>query len=528
MFWSVKRTASDVIEQAHVIDRHKVCQRCVVIIPRVISGAKQSCVWMHGDDSHAYICPVWVLFHVNEPRCWIWVHPSCWTTCTAMLSSCCTCTDIGDELVRYRVSGPTARHLLHRVLWCVVDHDDGDDVVKRSRTVGVSCCGAHAWHASQSRPVPDHSVISFQTFDPRLVPLTVQPVPLLLRGDGDDDGDGVCACPNIAKSSLWDRDIRVNQCKPTQSRIVNEMRRDMLTPSTSLAQILTKPSDHHNDFDRTVLSLVKPHVMVMHVSQPSDVYDVVLPAGWSTVLLSHMVKVGALPVGLSEMDSVLHQYGLPSFPIDSIFTTAGGDMSREIANRESTKWNRRQPSKRVNYAKLGIDKPFEFDWNGILPDPSRMFLSHAPAKQSASVSQSDYLTTRLEAMKKHPNLYSGMMNNFNGMMNNLSTHLTVASSSSPSSRDDDANAVVFVKVDAVSRGVPHRYARLYSVDDDGQRKLIGYVTSGEYSFVSCHGVGVGLVSRSSLSSSSKTSFRNVNSECYHDAICTINVYKYDV
>jgi len=86
-------------------------------------------------------------------------------------------------------------------------------------------------------------------------------------------------------------------------------------------------------------------------------FDVVLPASRASRLFNRFVKAGAAPVGLDEVDALLHRRGLPSFPRDYPETKAGVLFWQARKADWAARDEARPPSKRLGALRWRVFDP---------------------------------------------------------------------------------------------------------------------------------------------------------------------------
>lgn len=93
--------------------------------------------------------------------------------------------------------------------------------------------------------------------------------------------------------------------------------------------------------------------------------DVILPAGACHKLWLRCYFAGCRAIGVRDRHSLLSDAALPEFPFDFPDTQAGQQQSAQEGSESRARFQRRPPAKRPNFELLGIHSPHLLDW-GIL------------------------------------------------------------------------------------------------------------------------------------------------------------------
>lgn len=80
---------------------------------------------------------------------------------------------------------------------------------------------------------------------------------------------------------------------------------------------------------------------------------------------------GARATGIEDVHAMHYESGQPCFPYDYIGARACENIRSMKKLEEEAAWSRRPPAKRLNFAKLGIERPFEADFNALTNTPKQ-------------------------------------------------------------------------------------------------------------------------------------------------------------
>ena len=88
-------------------------------------------------------------------------------------------------------------------------------------------------------------------------------------------------------------------------------------------------------------------------------WTLVLPKGCAMPFWKSFMFAGARVAGYEDLHALSFESGIPSYPYDYLGSLACENV-RDMAKHEAKNaWLRRPPAKRLNYAKLGLDRPFD-------------------------------------------------------------------------------------------------------------------------------------------------------------------------
>ncbi|ORX47226.1 POPLD-domain-containing protein [Hesseltinella vesiculosa] len=408
------------------------------------------------------ICPITYLW--KPPRqgeqdvLWLWIHPACFDTVQKQLehdrrqlpNAKVAIDDLRQQLARFDLTGPRSLAFLQAVLTPIP-----------FSTNAQSWLDLHGLRSSGCLPM--HCVLGLSVQDPRLQFPQKARAPQVI--DSKRQADLCLDWPaEFPTSDLWYRSKRDESVatKATHLSLQERHQQEML-PGQKLTWTETDS---------------KVPVVLMQRPGPSlggiDAWTLVMPRAYAMDFWRSFVFVGARAGGLEDVRRMHLHCGVPSFPYDYPGTSAYEDMALRIQTEKERAWQRRPPAKRLNYAKLGIDSPFSIPFCQLASHPS---VFPSPPRVDPCWSEQRWLE---DVTKQSSRL---------GIM--LSSSLSLGS------------LLIQVSVRAVHGGVFPVGARIYLGQMDQQKKpedahLIGFVTTGDYSFLTGQGQGIGLCTMDGL------------------------------
>jgi len=113
-------------------------------------------------------------------------------------------------------------------------------------------------------------------------------------------------------------------------------------------------------------------------------WDLIVPRHCGMAFWRSLVFAGARVMGLNSRRQLELERGSMSFPLDFIDTQAGQNLLHQQFAEERRQYERKPPSKRVNYAKLNSIFPWKIDWMQLL----QYWQSQGPSTSAMSVDTS--------------------------------------------------------------------------------------------------------------------------------------------
>merc|ERR1712137_644924 len=138
--------------------------------------------------------------------------------------------------------------------------------------------------------------------------------------------------------------------------------------------------------------------------------------------------------GLYSRRQLELERGSLSFPLDYVDTKAGLSLLQEQLQGERSLYERKPPSKRVNYAKLNSFFPWMIDWNGLLQ------YWHTQAPESSVMSVDGVVSV----LRHSPQHIANWL--YDDQLSNIPTHVW--------------NALVTVRIHMKGKGTPAPYSCL--------------------------------------------------------------------
>jgi ribonuclease P/MRP protein subunit POP1 len=403
-----------------------------------------------------FVAPVELMW--NENSLLMWVHPSAFIIVTDMLSRQKLDISTVKDVARFKLIGPRSHAILQNCLKsdCKFWNDLKD--------LNDPAC------------LPNFTMIGMDCVDPRL---TKSKTPKRDKKKVEDIS--ILKRQYTVESRLFDKDerdsIKVNMKKESE---INEIKSRYVVPGTV------------PDWQ----SFPKIPVLLISGSKPSS-WDVVLPSCYATVMLKSLIFAGCRIGGLRDLNSILYENQIPSFPSDY-----PGEISKEywvnMTKEAVEKYDRTPKSKRKNYSHL--DKkisPFVPTFEEFFP--------------GAFILKGSFLAQLLVSCKGDlDGCYAKYLKGYNVKAISLAKAVIHVSLTLFSKGSLDSNAVIYSvdeeEIEKLSRKERKWHERLDLdvkdlVEEDGafvprpsSDRIVGIVTTGGYSLSEGRAVGVGYLS----------------------------------
>ncbi|XP_061715063.1 ribonucleases P/MRP protein subunit POP1 [Cydia pomonella] len=268
---------------------------------------------------------------------------------------------------RFQLTGPNSHAILTRTLKCVNEHDTSEwQALLKGKEDFYLKEKCDYWQeiskASSPSQLPPKTVVGLVVKDPRLSRPShrtkakyenTEPIP----------AQSLIDIPNeAAKSPLWDTNIYdvIKKNRLTNGQFIAHITKTQLVPGEV------------NENDPALQSV--PVVLVQRPgSQEPSIkklgygsgWDIIIPSGYSLQFWQTFIMFGARSGGLRETESLAFEMGEHHIPPDS---EAGKAEEKRIEMELKERYFKLPPSKRVNYAKLGVNSPFICPWKMLLKD----------------------------------------------------------------------------------------------------------------------------------------------------------------
>lgn len=176
-----------------------------------------------------------------------------------------------------------------------------------------------------------------------------------------------------------------------------------------------------------------------------SMWHVVFPSSWARDFLKAFVFAGARLCALQDMASVYRELSIPYFPFDYPETTAAATTASIQTEELLAKWSKKPPAKRVNYTKLGVDRPFSNNYSSLSIGDDSFFVLN-----SGLLLKKFFLLLRKYLPKDSysPNFFSEFSS-------------VIAKYGASTDIDWSGKALVRAVVAVNSKGQPCEYGRLY-------------------------------------------------------------------
>ncbi|KAG2180764.1 hypothetical protein INT44_003771, partial [Umbelopsis vinacea] len=492
------------------------------------------------------ICPITFLWQQNPSstvsKLWLWVHPAAFEEAWGCLKEAqektqmndtVVVTDLRDEILMFQLTGPRSTALLHAVLDTVQVDTAAPNGTQRSDTSNANKVWSSFKYLRSSASLPAGAVLGITVQDPRLrfpqkLPRRTNQVPSI---DEKDMQHNIASWPSdVASSDLWNEEIREELRKNKIPEVELNVRRSKnLLPGTKLT-----PTD--NDA-RIPIILAQRGVATHTNTTPSSPeyqsgWNIILPKGWGVSFWKSLVFAGCRTSGLREQHAMHFESGIACYPQDCPDTKAYALWKTEQKTAAEKSWKRKPPAKRLNFAKLGITDPFNADFSGLVSSRVNgdvdMDTGDAPnlwIVRSTQVINALAMSDSAELDSYHAKVISIMDKLYNQRQLDLAKKQPL----------DLSKALVCIRIVLLDRGTPSINGRIYLVpsseqyskyvrrlisgdskrtkDDDSDSDsdvalvkesnldmsgLIGYVTTGQYSYCLGKGMAIGNITLDGL------------------------------
>ncbi|CAO3587888.1 unnamed protein product [Absidia cylindrospora] len=514
----------------------------------------------------------------NDATLWLWTHPSAFEIIQQQIQDAASLMktpqvkvqDLRKDFARFELTGPRSKDLLQAILVPVDGHDNNQ----------ANSVNAQLWtslqHVRSGCVLPNGAVIGLTVQDPRLrFPQKARPANV----SGDDDvytqapEDLLSLSMNwpteASNSDIWDESIRRN-CEITklaESHIIKR-REKMALPGSKLPF-----TAEDSKIPLLLIQRSGPLFDQSPLTHPSesrteniDGWTLIIPRTFGNSFWRSLVYAGARTGGLNDVHNMYFDSGYSCFPYDFPTTKAFEEYQEITGSALKQKWERKPPSKRLNYSKLGIDSPHLVPFRHLLSSPSPSSPIDTSSTMDYSYDENDH-NRKSGILLQNDKLVSLILNSKNDGKETIETKLmeTMANgvftrgmmTSIEEAYSLESMAVRF-RLKSIHAGTFSSNARVYLMKDaslyqnyaagsyanikinqlenfkaPSPQDLIGYVTSGHYSLMTGQGQGIGACSAFGLyqiqqidTSQNRTIkrlvlVRNVSSQEYHLATLSV-------
>jgi len=232
--------------------------------------------------------------------------------------------------------------------------------------------------------------------------------------------------------------------------------------------------------------------------------DVVLPIGAAKKIWLRCVFASARILGVSDRHALHTEAGLHDFPFDFPETLAGDAVASSEASLSIEKYAKRPPAKRVNHGALAVPCPYAADWSLVRPGPpTRPDVLRLPRTRSIPFCEKDLVAVILVcSLRRRPkvrcHLYALAPADFPVHRSRGTRRAAVEPPDLGAQRSMQIDEPLHRRMKRRElRRVRERDSQTTSVTrrrpDEPIRQLIGFVTSGDFSYRRGRGAGVGAV-----------------------------------
>ncbi|KAI8878116.1 POPLD-domain-containing protein, partial [Backusella circina FSU 941] len=262
---------------------------------------------------------------------WLWVHPAGINEALEAIKIAIEKQDVKDtvqfrdlreDILRFDFTGPRSTALLQAILEPVNNVDAGNRLWNGLKDL------------RSSTSLPPGAVIGLTVNDPRLKYVF-----------------------SFFKRYIWNNERRKNLLNKQSEHQLNLRRQEQLIPGTKL-----EPTE--NDTTIPILLFQRGQALqnTHHTTNTHELthgWTLVLPRGWGLAFWKSFIFAGARVAGFDDIRAMHFENGYHCFPHDFPGTNSFENIRQLYKDAAQSIWDRKPPSKRVNYQKMGIEHPFE-------------------------------------------------------------------------------------------------------------------------------------------------------------------------
>ncbi|KAF9468581.1 ribonucleases P/MRP protein subunit POP1-domain-containing protein [Collybia nuda] len=433
--------------------------------------------------------------------------------------------DLRGQVGAFEIMGPKSCQVLKGAL-TPIPHDQREDFKKFWSSLT---------HLQTSGSAPRGMIIGFKVIDPRL---RFPPKNAKLEPPKSDHVPGATrAFPSssLAETEIWNASVRNKLVKPRYKKKDLDERRakaSILIPGTPL-----KATRQDN---RVPVMLIQRSIdSPGSDSQAIHGWTLIIPAGWSMAFFSSLTFTGTRVGGQRERQTQSFEAGTCYFPRDYPSSIGYNVYATKREQEDRERWERKPPSKRTNFEKLGTRSPWKADWEvllGLRKPQGEEGDDFIPTQRETEtnlngITVKAWLLRGVEAPKIISNI-SNLTNHGAGLLQELNRFRlkrgqgTMGIDHKP--EELLKAGLVSIKIKVIKRGAPEDLALIYSVEDDEAKKwervmgqhissaamfigdetpeeiklseikpsessIIGYVTTGHFSLSQGGGFAIGAI-----------------------------------
>jgi ribonuclease P/MRP protein subunit POP1 len=134
--------------------------------------------------------------------------------------------------------------------------------------------------------------------------------------------------------------------------------------------IQVRGGDHDETYRRQATGVPLILVRQPGTFKSSGGWDLILSPVYAPAFLNAFVFAGAMVIGLDELEALATVDHAPSFPRDFPDTAAGGAYWNELRDALESEHVKKPKAKRIAYNKLGVESPFQPNWELLFGETS--------------------------------------------------------------------------------------------------------------------------------------------------------------
>ncbi|CAO3632550.1 unnamed protein product [Cunninghamella echinulata] len=492
---------------------------------RFIKGTRIGHTNIYKDNEYPYqlLCPVTFLWRStlmdnnnnSERSIWLWIHPSSFSLVEEqikklipIIDSNILVVDLRKDIVRFELTGPRSLAILQAIVDPVLENDNDVNNNKFKKY------NNQLWHDLQhirsGGCLPNGTVIGLTVQDPRLQfpqkarPLSKEASTLSTQQLFDLSLNWPI---EISMSDIWNEEIR-NNClhsKPTETQL-SQRRENNLLPGSKLPFTSEDVRIPILLIQRCGPLIDQPLPTQLSTSRTEQIegWTVIVPKGFGLPFWRSFVFAGARTGGLNDIHNMYFDSGFSCFPYDYPGTPAFEEYQSIKGDMAQQRWNKLPPAKRINYKKLNIQSPFKINFDSLIPtnnSSNNNNINHCILLQNDKLKTAVMMEKdKVSAEKKIKDLIAKATRSRNLSLSLQSTRLE--------------NMLIKVCIKSIHGGAFISGSLIYLVENEDlykevsnfnyssinknkileSKNHIGYITTGDYSFLTGQGQGIGACS----------------------------------
>ena len=331
--------------------------------PDYIEGNRHLVSFLHriGDYPNSCLGKVELMWRqassLEDRYLWLWLHPSGFDQILQILTSISLESSfqiridaLKSEFLRFELFGPRSHAILSQTLQTT-----------DSPSLPVWNLLKHIQSPACLQP---GCIVALNVYDPRLsFPIKMPKRPTVasesLPAQSQDLLQVLKDWPaGVASSSVWEASVCNDVLlKRPSAKLLDSRRSKALLPGTKLT-----PTDSDCIVPILLVHRASAYSLQFDNKECSHGWDVIVPKGWGMDFWKTFVFAGARVGGLRDVHHLHFESGMPSYPQDYPETPTYVSDAAASSKMMEDAYNRKPIAKRPNYKSLGVASPFKPDF----------------------------------------------------------------------------------------------------------------------------------------------------------------------